>query len=185
MYLDAQDVTNFLTLALATATVWLAVATQKMASATKEAVTLQSRPYLSFDGVSLGIGRTDNLVTAAKAGIARPALLLSNPGQVLVTYEVEELAVTFAGASIAAPHFYTRGGVIQPKGNAQFYYPAMQLPEDLKPGQSGDIAFRIAFWTTQHEVHRLSAKVCYTLNSVEPGTPGAVEWLYLDGPSYT
>ena len=181
MTIDAQDVTNLLTLALAVATVWLAVATHIMAKATREAVALQAQPFLAVEGIVLELGQAANIATGSPTGMSRLALHLSNPGQVRIMYEVEAFNVTFNESAVQAPTFLTRRGVIHPKAQAHFYYPSIQFSGQLRPGLTGEVMFKIAYWATLHEVHHVSGRIQYTLQSVEPGRIG---WLYLEGPDY-
>jgi len=181
MTFDAQDITNLLTLALAISTVWLAIATHNMAKATREAVAIQGQPFLAVDGIALALGQAADIASGGAAGISRLALVLSNPGQVLVSYEVETFEVTFNDSKVQKPEFFTRRGVIHPKAQAQFYYPSIQFAGQLRPGLSGEVEFTIGYWATLHEVHHVSGRMRYMLQSVEPGR---IEWLYLDGPQY-
>ena len=181
MPLDSQDITNLLTLALAVSTVWLAVATHSMAKATRDAVAIQAQPFLAVDGLSLGLGQAAEPVPGAPAGISRLALLLSNPGQVLVHYEVESLDVTFNGSKVSAPAFHTRRGVVHPKAQAQFFYPTIAFAETLRPGMSGEVDFKIAYWASLYAVLHVTGRMQYVLQTIEPGR---MEWIYLDGPHY-
>ena len=181
MSFDAQDITNLLTLALAVGTVWLAIATHKMAVATQEAVAIQGQPFLAVDGLALALGQAANVTANSAAGVSRLALLMSNPGQVLVTYEVEQIDVTFNDAKVIDPTFFTRRGVIHPKAQVQFFYPTIQFAGQLQPGLSGEVEFKVAYWSTLHTVKHVSGRMKYVLQSVDPGR---MEWLYLEGPNY-
>lgn len=181
MNLDAQSVTNLLTLALAVATVWLAIATQQMARASKASIELQSTPYLAIEGLTFGLGHANDLQLATPSGIVRLGLLLLNPGHVLVNYEVEELTVTFSGTSLDKPSFLTKRGVVHPGAKAQYFYPTIKISDQLRPGQMGEVRFKLAFWTTQQQIKHVEGKTQFTLQSLQPAH---VDWLYVEGPSY-
>lgn len=181
MTLGAQDITNLLTFVLAGTTVWLAVATHKMAKATREAVAIQSQPFLAVDGIVLELGQMSNIADGGSIGVSRLALLLSNPGQVLVTYEIESLHVTFDSSVVPEPNFLTRRGVLHPKAQTHYYYPSIRFAGQLRPGLAGEVTFTIGYWATSNEVHHVSGRMQYTLQNVEPGRVG---WLYLEGPDY-
>lgn len=94
MVLDSQDVSNILNSILAITTVWLGFAAHSTAKATRQSVEIQSQPHFSIDGMLLNVGNAANLENAAISGFTRIALLISNPGQVLVNYEIEEFKVS-------------------------------------------------------------------------------------------
>ena len=181
MPLDPQDVTNALTLVLAVGTVWLAVATHRMAKATRQAVALQAEPYFAVDGINLTFitGAPDAPRPVVSA--ARVVLLLSNPGQVRITYDAELVNATVGGIGFWDQQFSTRRGVIHPKTQLQFYCPPIQLQSPPRVGLSGEVQFTIAYWVTLYEVHRLTGHLTFTYVSAEAGR---VEWLWLRGPSY-
>ena len=179
--MDAQILILLLTLGLAIATVWLAFETRRMATATRDLVELQGRPYLAFTGLQLALSPALNVSSDDQGTSARLALQLSNPGQVLVTYEVDDLEVTFEGVKIKNPTFDNRGGVIHPKDQALFFYPSITTPSALRPGVSGEVGFKIRFWSSPHRQHHLDARLRYQVTSIESGH---LEWLYLEGPRY-
>jgi len=170
-----------LTLALAIATVWLALETRRMARATRDLVELQGRPYLALAGLQLTLAPALSLLTEDQGTMARLALQLSNPGQVLVTYEVDDIEVTFEGVKIQKPAFDNRGGVVHPKEEALFFYPAITTPSPLRPGVKGEVRFKMRFWSTPHREHYLDARLRYQVTSIDPGR---IEWLFLEGPRY-
>jgi len=179
--MDSQDVTNLLTLGLGAATVWLGFETRRVAIATKESVELQSLPYLALSGLEATVGTRINLVTGLEDRAVRLGLRLSNPGQVLINYEVESIEVVFADAVAQNPQFETRGGVIHPKAETIFYYPWIFAAVPLRPGLNGEVRFRINFWSSLLRVNHVASRLRYTLQGNDLSR---IEWLYLDGPSY-
>jgi hypothetical protein len=180
--MDAQTGILVLTLALAFATVWLAFETRQMAKSTRDLVELQGRPYLAFAGLRLVFSPALNLLAEAQGTSARLALQLSNPGQTLVTYEVDDIEATFEGVKLQNPTFENRGGVIHPKDGTLFFYPSITTPSPFRPGVKGEVRFKIRFWSSPLREHRLDARLRYVVTSIEPGL---VEWIYLEGPKYT
>lgn len=182
MSLDTQDITNLLTLVLAVGTVWLAIATHGMASATREAVALQAQPYLAIDGVVLGFVNLLDQPSKSPAQAVRVALLISNPGQVRVTYEVEEIHSTFEGEGASNSGLLTRRSIVHPKAQLQFFCPLIPFGLPSKAGQAGEVAFKIAYWASLHKVNHVEGRLKFTYSNVETGR---VEWLWLEGPSYS
>lgn len=180
MALDAQDITNVLTLVLAVGTVWLAVATHSMAKATREAVALQSEPYFAVDGIALTfITKADAPRLSTQA--LRVVLLLLNPGQVRITYDAEVVNATVGGQGFGDGKVISRRGVIHPKAQLQFFCPPIPLESPPLPGLSGEVNFTIAYWVTQYEIRRVTGRLSFTYANAETGR---VEWLWLEGPSY-
>jgi hypothetical protein len=108
---DSQ-VLALLTAGLAVMTGWLAWETRDMARATKQMALLSAEPYLSLLRVHLE-GRRE-----AAAGLNSPTvgfilrLVLSNPGQVRIYYEVRTFLVTLDRGTFPPSKFDSRGGYI-------------------------------------------------------------------------
>ena len=181
MAIDAQDITNLLTLALGAATVWLGWETRRVATATKDAVQLQSRPNLSIVKVEAVVGQIRMVANANQVPAIRFALCLSNPGQVRVTYEIESIAVTYETAQLTNPTFSNRGGVIHPKDETKFFYPWIPAPYPPQPTHGGEATFRINYWSTLNHVEHVEGRLKYWLQHQNLGT---TEWIWLDGPRY-
>jgi hypothetical protein len=152
-----------------------------MAVATRQSVELQSIPYLAFAGVEFTNAKVNVIATATEHPAARIGVRLLNPGQVLIQYEVEAIAVTFEGEAVADPKFDTHGGYIHPKAETVFRYPLIVLPNPPRPGQSGELSFKINFWSSKFRINHLTAKMRY---SVQGTDLSRVEWQFLEGPSY-
>jgi hypothetical protein len=179
--MDAQDITNLLTLGLGGATVWLGWETRRMAIATRESVELQSRPYLAFAALDYSIGKARNLATARDDDAVRIGLKLSNPGQVLIQYEVEELLVQFEGRTVDHPQFDSRRGYIHPKTEAIFRFPWIFLASAPRPGQGGEVTFKVNYWATLHRIGHATARLRY---SIQGPDLSRIEWHFLEGPTY-
>ena len=179
--MDAPEIANWLTLALGAATVWLGFETRRMAKATKESVELQAQPHLALVALDAVLRGTKSDGTLVAGAAARLALRLSNPGSVLVNYEVETLAVTFDGIEVEHPKFETRGGVIHPKSENKFFFPWITTQNVLRPGMVGEIKLKINFWASLLSVQHVTARLTYELQSIEPPY---IEWIYLEGPTY-
>lgn len=177
--MDPQDVTNLLTLSLGAATVWLGFETRRVALATKESVELQGRPYLAIAGVEIVAGTN---IEAPDVPSVRFALCLSNPGQVLVTYEVESIDVDFEGARAINPEFETRGGVVHPKAETKFFYGAIPLALKPRAGQGGVAQFRVNYWSTVNHIEHVEARLRYYFSKADLS---ATEWIFKSGPTYS
>lgn len=180
--MGSVSTTDWLTLVLAVATVWLAVATQKMAKATRQSIQLQSVPYLAIGGLSLDLITFNQIGVPVPVQTTRLSLLLSNPGQVLVSYQVEKMDVTFNGIGNPSPHFLNNGGVIHPKAVTTFFHPPIGTSAPIQAGQEGVVELRISYWATEDEKHFVDARIGYALKSL---TPSGVDWIYLSGPTYS
>ena len=148
-----QTTTNYLTLLLAITTVWLGYATHSMAKSTREAVEIQSQPYFSIDGFDIETGQITNIANSIPDSYIRLILLFSNPGNVLVNYEIEDINITFENNSILNPNLMKRN-IIHPKGNKKFLYPPILQVGAIKPG-SGEIKLKISYWATLYKVHHV------------------------------
>jgi hypothetical protein len=177
--MNAQDITNWLTAALAVATVWLGVETRRMAITAKASIELETRPYLSFRGFHIKIGTLQDISTQNRGGL-RIGLRLFNPGKVLVTYKVESMIVSVNGAEAADPKFETMSGVIHPTEEILFFYPVIGTPSPLKAPATAEVKFRIAYWSIPAEKKTLTANVQVLLTSETDH-----EWTYIEGPDYT
>lgn len=178
---SALTVTNVLTLCLGIATVWLAFETRRMASATREAVELQSRPYMAFAGLDYTIGKARNLAAGRDDDAVRIGLRLSNPGQVLIQYEVEELIVTFEGRTVENPQFDGRRGFIHPKTEAVFRFPWIFLQSPPRPGQGGEVKFKVNYWASLYRIGNATADMRYSLQGEKLSR---IEWHFVEGPAY-
>jgi len=152
-----------------------------MAIATRQSVELQSIPYLAFAGLEYANAKAQNLASASEHPAVRIGVQLLNPGQVLIQYEVEAITVTFENESLADPKFDNRGGYIHPKSETIFRYPWIFVPAFPKPGQGGEVQFKINFWSSTFRISHMTARLRYTLQGADLSR---VEWQFLDGPTY-
>ncbi len=171
---------NYLTAGLAIATGWLAIETRRMAGAAKAQVDLQSQPFLSFRGVDVVAANTANISNAQTLPALGFHLRLGNPGQVLVTYKVEELNSSLGNHSLNSGAFVTFGGVIHPHEETLFILPfTQQTSSNVLP--KAEIDFKIDYWAVAGKKQRLSAKIEIQIISINPLN---LQWVYLDGPTY-
>ncbi len=176
--MNAQDITNWITAALAVATVWLGAETRKMAVTAKASIELESRPYLSFRGFFVKIGTLQDF-SAQDKGALRIGLRLFNPGKVLVTYNVESMLVSINGSTIVNPTFDTTGGIIHPTEETFFFHPVIASSSPMKAPATIEIQYHIAYWTVPTDKKILTAKVRLLLTSETDH-----EWTYIEGPHY-
>ena len=113
-----------LTFLLAAATVWLAVATWRMASVSKASFDLESRPYFAFKDFlfKFFLEKPINDNQPPTKGAVRIGLKFKNPGRVLIHYQVKTIRITFSGATIDNPKFELMGGAIYPNDETMFWY---------------------------------------------------------------
>lgn len=179
--MDTQTLMNILTAGLAVATVWLAIETRRMASAAKAQVDLQSQPFLSFRGVDIISVNAANLSN----GHSQPAfglrLRLGNPGQVLVSYNVEDIHSSLTDQALTPSSFKTTGGVIHPSEETLFILPfAINAASTLLP--LIDIEFTISYWAVPTKYYWIKAKVQVQVISLNPLN---WQWVFISGPTYT
>jgi hypothetical protein len=179
--MDAQTVTNLLTAGLGIGTVWLAVETRRMASAARNALELESQPFLSFRGLRLARSNLRSLSDSSDAAGLRVALRLFNPGKVRVYYAVEEFRVAFSDGPSAQATFNTRGDVVHPTEENLFYYPWVATPGDLHLLNAGTVHFRISYWSSPKVKSSLAARLSFTITATSPLD---WEWIYEEGPTY-
>jgi hypothetical protein len=181
MALDSQDFSNILNSVLAATTVWLGFATHSTARATRQSVELQSRPYFSIDGIEINKGREPITGSEIFREFINVSILISNPGQVLVNYEIEEFKVSYKDETIDNPAFLTLRSVLHPKANSRYFYPSIFMNNQLTHG-SGVVSVKIGFWSTLHTVHHVTAIINFQWQSTESGTP---DWRFSNGPIYS
>ncbi|MBI5438315.1 MAG: hypothetical protein HY936_05125 [Nitrosomonadales bacterium] len=179
--MDAQTVANWLTFGLGIATVWMAVETRRMSTAAMSSIELETRPYLAFRGLYLSFAKLANLASSTESPALRVGLRLFNPGKVLVNYQVEFLFVSFAGSSPASPTFETTGGVIHPGEETIFFYPWLPFTGQPNALGAGEVAFTIAFRSTEHQHSRVKGKLTFTVKSQDGSD---FEWVFKEGPIY-
>jgi hypothetical protein len=178
--MNAQEITNFLTAAVAIATVWLGFETRKMAAIAKESIALESCAYLSFRGFYIKIGDIINSDTSL-TGALRLGLRLCNPGKVLVRYHVELFNISQFNSKLESPTFDTSDGVIHPSEETLFFYPVIVASQNnITPPTAFEVDYQISYWTIPSDKKTLRAKI--NLNLI-----GGVdhEWVYIDGPNYS
>lgn len=179
--MNAQDITNLLTLFLGIATVWLAVETRRMASAAGESLKLQLEPQLAFDGFEIEQGRVQDFQNPDAAGL-KFGLKLSNPGQVRINYRMRCLKAVLDGTAYDGGGLDTSGGVIHPKMSNTFTSPVIRIPKAIQAPSSGEITFEIEFWAVRGELHVMRGSLALMFISSEPLV---VNFHFLKGPEYS
>lgn len=173
--------TDLLTALLALVTLWLAIATRSMAKATKEALTLESRPYLALQAINITAGEMGTLADQNTIGVFELQLILHSPSKVLVNYTVQEFQLKLNGEDIDLPNFTNLSGVIHPGQINVFYTPRVQAKIPAKFESRGELGFLIEFWSVKKEKKSFKARI--DLNFA-PGSSN-VRWIYSHGPEYT
>ena len=168
------------TLILAGATVWLAIATWRMASVSKKSFDLESRPYFAFRDFHFRFyleQPEDENQKPTKGGV-KIGLIFRNPGKVLISYQVESIHITFAGITIDNPTFISSGGVIYPNDQTVFWYGLIPNIDVSPLPKTGVVEYEVTYSASnkKHQ-YRTMRKIQYTLNSLDPYN---VDWLYLE-----
>ena len=172
-----------LTLLLAGATVWLAVATWRMASITKASFDLESRPYFAFKNFFFKFHfekPADDSLPPAK-GAVRIGLIFRNPGRVLIHYKVKSIRMTFSGSTVDNPKFELMGGAIYPNDETMFWYGAIQNIDLSTMPKTGIAEYEVDYYAIdaieKKQKFKSTRKIQYTINSINPFD---MDWLYLE-----
>jgi hypothetical protein len=175
-----MDPITLLTGALSIATVWLAIATQRMATAAKASIELESRPYLAIENMYYEVDQVLNVGSAAPRLFLRAALRLQNPGRVLVHYAVPSLTWEYAAQS-GSTGGSELGGVIHPGQNTLFWFAAIPISGEPNRLGGGHLTVTIDFWSTRFQRMQCRAKLQFVVKSPDASRH---EWVFLEGPEY-
>jgi hypothetical protein len=170
------------TLLVAVATGWLAWVTFRVAMVSRDALVLQSQPFLAFRGVSLKLGHIRDLAATTPPSALRIGLVLWNPGKVAVEYRVDYLAATLNGNDLPLTELLSKGARIFPEQETTFFYPVSPLKAPPHPGSEGQIEAHIVFWATPTQRHSLKLKYHLIITSIHPNLNW--EWVAIDEPKY-
>jgi len=182
--LTAAIILNWLTLALAGVTAWMAFATQKMALATREMAKLDAEPYLSFSSIDVRtIGRRAAPDHPLKIVGLQPLVCLKNPGRVRISYEIEKIDFTLKGKHYPLEKGNDLSNVLHPGETISNFYSMIPSDIALGPGDGGLCSLIIAFWRIPEERHALSMAIRFTFEKT--GDELRIGWRYIDGPAYT
>lgn len=177
---QTNTVLAILTFLLAAATVWLAVATWRMASVSKASFDIESRPYFAFKHFLFKFileEPTEELQHPTK-GAVRIGLRFRNPGRVLIHYQVKTIRVTFSGATVDNPKFELMGGPIYPSEETMFWYATIPDIDISVMPKTGVVEYEVEYYAIEEEkTFKSSRKIKYTINSISPLN---YEWLYLE-----
>lgn len=176
--MTVQEIANLLTAGLGAATVWLAIETRRMATASKAAIDLAVQPYLSLRGTTLSLGKLQDL-SALNQGATRIGVRLYNPGKVLIKYDVVEMTASIAGLTESNPIFYNTKGVLHPDEEIAHLYPLIKSSKQILAPTEGEVWIRVQFWSVEARKKSVTAK--YQLNVTSQNNH---EWLLLEGPTY-
>jgi hypothetical protein len=105
------------TLALALATVWLAVVTHRMATSTGKLVALESRPYMTLETIAYVALMPSS---TASVGAVQIELRFANTSRVLTQYTVKDISLSLDGRITETPLYLNRGGFVYPGEKATF-----------------------------------------------------------------
>lgn len=175
---------NLLTGVLAIATAWMAWQTKQMANATVRMFELESRPYLAIKDLRITLAMVKEAADGPVLSCQmRVGLILSNPGKVLVSYEVADMSVTVAGKTVDEPHFLNKGGVVHPSGDTVFSFPMIPNLDLTDFPATGVVSIRLSFrGAGAKDEQKCSARLRYTVQ--RPPTEH-VDWIYLEPPTYS
>ncbi len=169
-----------ITLLLAGATVWLAVATWRMASITKASFDLESRPYFAFKDFlfKFHLEKPTQESEPPTKGIVRIGLKFRNPGRVLIHYEVKTIRITFSGATADNPKFESMGATIYPNDETVFWYGAIPNIDLSTMPKTGIVEYEVEYYAIEKkQIFKSSRKIQYTIYSINPFN---MDWLYLE-----
>lgn len=181
MTIDAQILANLLTSLVALVTVWMAVETRRMARTAQDALLLESRPYLSFDGLQIERAVIQTIASPEGDPSLRVSIRLRNPGRVRVVYEVQQMLLELEGDPAPAAIFETTGGVLHPDEQNLYYYSWVLADRGRALWQNGAVDFRVAYWATPGRKETLAAKVLFIIKGTDPLN---WDWHYKHGPTY-
>lgn len=176
----SEAVLALFTVVLAGATVWLAFATRRMASVSKEAFDLESRAYFVFRNFlfKFYVQKQEDGKPPTK-GDLRIGLLFGNPGKVLIHYEVKSIRATYAGATIDNPSFKLMKGVIYPNDVTVFWYGKIPNVDISAFPKSGVVEYTVEYYSVHRKgLYQTQRKMEYTINAVAPVAD--FDWLYLE-----
>lgn len=176
------DIASIANILVALATAWLAWVTYGVAKTSRDALLLQTQPYLAFEQISLELGQLWSVGSNPFAPILRIGLVLSNPGKVAVSYEVEETQVMLNDAQLALGRHLSRGGRIFPDHKETFFLSTPTLSVAPHAGSSGNVQARILFWADSKRKQRLTLNYQFNIKSVTPTLTW--EWLSIEVPTY-
>lgn len=169
-----------LTLLMAGATVWLAVATWRMASITKASFDLESRPYFAFKDFlfKFFLEKSVDVSQPSTKGAVRIGLKFKNPGRVLIHYQVRTIRITFSGATVDNPKFELMGGAIYPNDESMFWYGVIQNIDLSTMPKTGIVEYEVDYYAIEKkQTFKSTRKIQYTINSIDPFD---IDWLYLE-----
>jgi hypothetical protein len=169
-----------LTLLLAWATVWLAVATWRMASITKASFDLESRPYFAFKDFlfKFFLEKPADDSLPPTRGAVRIGLKFRNPGRVLIHYQVKNIRITFSGSTVDNPKYELMGGPIYPNDETIFWYSTIQSIDLSTMPKTGIVEYEVDYYAIEKkQTFKSSRKIQYTINSINPFN---MDWLYLE-----
>lgn len=169
-----------LTFTLAAATVWLAVATWRMASVSKASFDLESRAYFAFKDFmfTFFLEQQEGDEQKSNNALVRIGIKFRNPGRVLIHYQVKTIRVTFDGRTIDEPKFESLGGVIYPNDDTMFWYGTIRNIDVSSFPKSGIVEYTVEYssFRKKNQSYESSRKIQYTIHSLDPYR---IEWLYL------
>jgi len=168
------------TLVLAGSTVWLAIATWRMASVSKKSFDLESRPYFAFKDFHFRfyLEQPEDANQKPTKGSVKIGLIFRNPGKVLIKYKVESIYITFSGVTLDDPTFKSSGGVIYPNDQTVFWYALIPNIDISSLPKTGMVEYEVTYSASnKSRLYKTMRKIQYTLNSVDPYN---IDWLYLE-----
>lgn len=169
-----------LTSLLAAATVWLGIATWRMASVSKASFDLETRPYFAFKEFLFKflLEKPDQESLPPTKGAVRIGLKFRNPGRVLIYYQVKNIRITFSGSTVDDPKFESKDGPIYPNDETIFWYGAIPNIDISKMPKTGIVEYEVEYYALENkQTFKSSRKIHYTINSIKPFD---MDWLYIE-----
>ena len=151
-----------------------------MASATRASTLVQLEPQIALAGIELVPGRLQDFqdpnATAVQIG-----LRLSNPGHVRIDYRILSFTAVLDDTSYNGENLDTRGGTVHPKMENTFKSAVVRLNRSIRAPTSGEIAFKIEYWSIETERHSFKGKLALMFVSSEPLV---ANYHFAEGPEY-
>jgi hypothetical protein len=178
--MSAPQPFDWITLAMAVLTGWMAWETRRMAKVASDSLLAAQQPYMSLHAVDLSQGKIAGPHSTAGSLGVQITLQLKNPGSVRINYDVELADFTIAGHLGPRGPYDNHAGVIFPGDVHGFRLPPLVLPSPLPlstTGVTGTLTFRARYWATPNERRTLDFTIGFVASA-------DLKWVYQRGPTY-
>lgn len=182
--MDAQEAGNWASVAVALATGWLAYITAKVAKSSKDALSLQTQPYLAFQGISVEVGSMPDLSGKLPLDAVRLGWTLRNAGKVPIDYEVLDAEIEVDGNRFPPiGKDENKKGRIYPENVETYFYPGGRLSAPLRAGSQAKMALSMRFNAPRADPHRLNLGINVHFSHV--GKDVVWTWTHATEPKYS